>query len=106
MRGKNTKREGVDRMKKGLIFTTDAILGIGIIILMISTISILSTKGEQQGPEKILSFTKATDDAIIEYYSAGTTKDTANSNNIYCKEFKKFDDTESDKVNERVRKCA
>lgn len=74
-------------MKKGFIFSTDAIMGMAIIVTLLSGIVIIGFSDTNQGAKQNLLYTTATDAAFIDYYLGGTTQDIIpDSREIYCKE--------------------
>ena len=76
---------------KGVIFTFDAMLALAIIIVLFSGIIIFNLAEPTTGANQSLRYTTATDLAITEYLTGGTTKDSLTFDpNINCKEFFEF----------------
>ena len=93
-------------MKKGFIFSTDAIMGMAIIVTLLSGIVIIGFSDTNQGAKQTLLYTAATDAAFVDFYSGGTTQDpTPDSREVYCKEIYEYNGI-SGSVDLKVRKCS
>lgn len=91
-------------MKKGFIFSTDAIMGMAIIVVLLSGIVLIGFSDTNQGAKQNLLYTSATDAAFADFYLGGSTMDILDSDEVYCKEI--YDYTTGGSVQLKVRTCS
>ena len=92
-------------MKKGFIFSTDAIMGMAIIVALLSGIVLINFSDTNQGAKQNLLYTQATDAAFEDFYlGAGPPDPILDSDEQYCKEI--YDYTTGGSVQLKVRKCS
>ena len=93
-------------MRKGIIFSVDAILGAGIVITLFSAIVVLSLSGPSAGAEQAMLYTKATDKTLTNFYSGGTKDTVPTAANVNCNEILKYGDNGNLDSNPEARGCS
>ncbi|MFH1391356.1 MAG: hypothetical protein ABIH20_03540 [Candidatus Diapherotrites archaeon] len=91
---------------KGVIFSTDAILAMVVIIALFSGLAISNLASNGEAPQVLLS-AKATDNALIVFYTNETLSTSNNENagpTVNCKELFEFSGT-TPTVKSKVKEC-
>jgi len=90
---------------KGVIFSTDAILAMIVIIALFSGLTISNLASEGEAPQVLLS-AKATDNALIAFYTNGTVTDESGLPELLtvnCKEL--FEHIGTTNLSSKVKEC-
>ncbi|MAG18373.1 MAG: hypothetical protein CL944_02785 [Candidatus Diapherotrites archaeon] len=86
---------------KGVIFSTDAILAMVVIIALFSGLAVSNIASTGEVQQSLLS-AKATDNSLIAFYTDGTAT-IEEGLIVNCKEL--FEHDEADTLNSKVKEC-
>jgi len=83
-------------MNRGMIFSYDAILALGIVIVLFSGIMIVSTADQSTSTTQSLLYTKATDETLINFYKGVHSIDAppVEPDAVNCNSLSDFSDAE------------
>ncbi len=94
-------------MKKGFLFSIDALLAIGITITLFAGITLVSLSGPGDGPSQAMLYVKGSDKALVKFLDNDynvTFAQTTTKVKAFCKEIFDYNFTNSN-VRSRVKKC-
>ncbi len=87
----------MERMNKGVLFTTDAILALGLIVTLFAGIVLISSSEPHKGAERMQSYTSSADKALSSFYNGGDETNYSSANNTVCKAIYEYDNGLNDK---------
>ncbi len=87
-----------------MIFSPDAMLGIAIIILLFSSITLTTWTEPKKASQKNLTYQKATDEAIWRFYTKSTDNTIPNNEDLICATIIEFSDA-TDDITTKVKVC-
>ena len=91
-------------MNRGLVFTTDAILAAGIIIALLSTITLLEFQKPKAQHQNLLMDLNATDGAMRVFYGGGSDTEPDTGTKVQCAIYYEYSNNGG--LSEKVKKCA
>ncbi|HZX20267.1 MAG TPA: hypothetical protein VFF13_04600 [archaeon] len=94
-------------MSKGILFSIDAILAIGLIVTMFSATVLLTNNVSNLGAQQSLLHGSASDEAYNSYLTNdGSTDDVVNSETENATCYQIYDYQPNETIVEKVKKCA